>query len=175
MIGSVLKYLTEVNLKDHWTWCTDVSYLFGLKCERQHYISVLSGYIQPLTLLSHESRKWMQNLGCYSSVIQGSLPGRIGKFAMAVMPLPNYSLKICNTLQLDCLRVHVYNPGLIHTLFVNILVLSFFLFSFSAWEVYQCGISAVYSLFKAQKLWVVFEQDTKLAVLRPKFLIQITA
>lgn len=130
MIGSVLKYLTEVNLKDHWTWCTDVSYLFGLKCERQHYISVLSGYIQPLTLLSHESRKWMQNLGCYSSVIQGSLPGRIGKFAMAVMPLPNYSLKICNILQLDCLRVHVYNPGLIHTLFVNILVLHCLSFCF---------------------------------------------
>lgn len=42
-----------------------------------------------------------------------SLPGRIGKFAMAVMSLPNYSLKICDILQFDCLRVHVDNPGLI--------------------------------------------------------------
>lgn len=75
-------------------------------------LHVCSGYRQPFTLLSHENRKGRCNLGC-SSVIQVSLPGRIGKFAMAVMSLPNYSLKICDILQFDCLRVHVDNPGLI--------------------------------------------------------------
>lgn len=135
-IGSVLKYLAEMNLEDHWTWCTYALYLLWLKSEWQHYISALFGCIQPLTLLSQESRKWMHNLGCYSSLIQMSLPGRLGKFAMAVMPLTNNSLKICAILQLHCLIVHVYNPGL--TVLSLLIHYSYivFLFSFSAWEVY---------------------------------------
>lgn len=86
----------------------------------------------------------MHNLGCYSVVIQVSLPQRIGKFIMAVMLLPNSSLKKYKMLQFDCSRVHVYNPGLIHTPFVYMLILccpfffSFYFFFFSSWEVYSC-------------------------------------
>lgn len=122
MIGSVLKYLTEVNIRDHWTWCTDALYPFWLKSEWQHYISVLSWCTQPLTLLSHESRKWMHNLGCYLPVIQVSLPERIGKFAMAPVPLPNYSLKMWHItvwlFKSSCLQSWSH-----HTLFVAALVL----------------------------------------------------
>lgn len=97
----------------------------------------------------------MHSLGCYSVVIV-SFSGRMGKFAMAVMSSPNSSLKICKILQFDCLRVRVYNPGLIHTPFVYTLVLHcpfcFLFFSFLHGRFIHAGISAGCSLFKAQSL-----------------------
>lgn len=50
---------------------------------------------------------------------------------MAVMPLPNYSLKICDILQFDCLRVRVYSQSRSHHIpFVDTLVLRCLSFCF---------------------------------------------